>query len=241
MRRIPESFFILILSFFLLLGFIFLEGNILSLLVRWKTNSQENTPQRWVVLREMFGYAANNVFNKGYFREVGPEVHHRLLVYPQGTILEKGLLVVPKTSSETIVKLSLPKGFKDGLLTMRVTAETKHSIGVSSDLKIWKFYDYPGLAAQIENNLSLKKEDLADGRSSPCAAGSDCVFLKFLPSRDDNLNIYFDIFQYTSDSLSDQNEYYGIFSPPDEDIDYKGEKVFQPGLIYDNRKSKTNN
>lgn len=229
---IKESILILILSLFLVLGYLVLDKNILSALTEWDTVSPEVPSQKWKVLSEVYGYEATNMFDKGYAREIGSDFHRRLLVYPEGTFLEKGRFVVPSGSlSRGIIKLTLPEGFRDGLVSLRGMAKVRYRIGVSYDLKTWEFYDYPGYNMQTFYSVILKKKDLA----------SEAVYLKFLPSKDDNLSVYFDWFQYTSGLLYDKSEYYGLLFPSDIDIDYEGKEIKQPGIVvHVQNKSETN-
>lgn len=228
--RISESLSILMLSFLLVLGYLVLDKSILSALVQWKTVSTENSPHNWEVYSGIYRYAANNIFDQGYAREVGPEVHQRLSVYPENTVLENGRFVVPGNSSEGVVKLVLPEGFKDGILSLKITAKLKFSIRVSNDLQNWDLYDYPGFGAQAVYSLSLGKENSA----------KKYVYLNFLPSRNESLDIYFDIFQYISDFPLDNSEHYGVLFYPEVDIDYEGKQIIRPA-IYAKKTPKTIN
>ena len=177
-------------------------GLILSFLLM-KTASPEVYSQKWETLNRVYGYAAINIFDKGYVRETGPE----------DVPLEKG-----------VTKLALPKGFRHGILSLKTAAKSKYKIGVSFDLNNWEFYDYPGYGVKNRYSLNLEKENLTD----------ELVYLKFLPSQNENLSVYFDVFQYTANRLSDKSEHYGYFLFfPDIDIDYQGKKIIQPGVIYE--------
>lgn len=222
-----KSLLILLLSFLLVLGYMALDKNILLALVQWKEVLPEASSHKWEVLSKFYGYAASNIFDKGYTREVGPEFHKRLSVYLQEMPLEKGHFVLANNSSKNILKIALPKGFKHGTLSLKTNAKTGYSIGVSYDLNKWEFYDYPGYAVQSVYIVDLEKRNLADRTA----------YLKFVPSRNDSLSIYFDVFQYTSDLLSDVGDYKGMLFISDIEIDYDGKVITQPGVLYENKKN----
>lgn len=227
--RLSESSSILLLSFLLVLGYLFLDKNILAALSPWKAVPLEASWHRQEVLSEFFAYAATNVFDRGFVLETGPDFHRRLSVYPKKALLGKGNFVVEGESLENIVKIALPEGFRHGFLSLKTEAKTGFSIGVSSDLNNWEFYDYPGYAVRSIYNVSLEKEGLA----------GEAVYLKFNPSKNKSLSVYFQDFEYTAD-LADgakEKEYEGILFFPDIDIDYEGKIIPQPGVLYDNRKS----
>jgi len=230
MMRISEFLSVLLANFVLVLGFLVLEGNFFPAIAHLRVVIPENTSYNWEELREVYKYAANNIFEKGYMREVGPEIHPRLLSFPDGKSPEKGSFVVPANSSKGIVKLALPSGFKDGILSLQITTKSAYKIGVSYDLKNWKFYDYPGFAARALAIVSMEKGDVTNGYA----------YLKFFPSKDENLSVYFDVFQYTSDLLYDENEYYGVLFYPEVDIDYEGKNIIRPA-IYGKYSPKKNN
>lgn len=218
--RLSESSIILLLSFFLVSGFLILEGSFFPAVTHLRTIIPENTSYNWEELGEVYKYAANNIFNKGYIREVGSEINPRLLSFPDGKPPEKGSFVVPNNSSEGIVKLALPRGFKDGILSLQITTKSAYKIGFSYDLKNWTSYDYPGFGARALASVSLEKGDSASGY----------VYLRFLPAKDENLSVYFDVFQYTSDLLYDENEYYGVLFSPEVDIDYEGKNIIRQAI-----------
>lgn len=225
--RLSESSLTLLLSFLLVSGYSILDKNILSALSQWKAVPLDASLHRQEALSEFFAYAATNVFDRGFALETGPDFHRRLSVYPKGTLLGKGSFVVGGGSLENIVKVTLPEGFRHGFLSLQTEAKTGFSIGVSSDLDNWEFYDYPGYAVRSIYNVSLGKEGLA----------GEAVYLKFNPSKGESLNVYFQDLEYTADPVGDVAEYEGILFFPDIDIDYDGKIISQPGVLYDNRKS----
>jgi len=228
--RISESFSIVAVSFVLVLGFLILNGSFFPTVIHLRTIIPDNTPYNWEELGEVYKYAASNIFDRGYVREVGPEINSRLLSFPEVKPSEKGSFVVPNNSSEGIVKLVLPSGFIDGILSLQITTKSAYKIGVSYNLKNWNIYNYPGFGARALASVSLEKGDSAGGY----------VYLKFFPSKDEDLLVYFDVFQYTSGLLYDANEYSGILFFPEEDIDYEGKKIIQPA-IYGKYSPKKNN
>jgi len=220
MRRISESLSVLIIVIILLFGYFFLEENLLLSLKRIRVIQSDNTPHNWEVLTNNYTYAANNIFDKGYAREIGPEIHSRLFIYPEETPLNNGLIIVPN-NYERIVKVVLPKGFKDGVLELRITANSTFKIGISYDLKKWEFSDYPAFFMSARYDLNFEKENLF----------GEYIYLKFIPSQNENLSVYFDVFQYTSNLAKDKNETEGIFFYPETDIDFEGKKIDRP-MIY---------
>jgi len=228
--RVAESLSVLLVSFVLVLVFLLLDGSFFPAVTRLRTTIPENTPYNWEELSEVYKYAANNIFNKGYIREVGQEIRPRLLSFPDGKPSEEGSFVVPNNSLEGVVKLALPRGFKDGILSLQITTKSSCKIGVSYDLKNWKFYDYPGFGVRALASVSLEKG----------TAASEYIYLKFLPSKDEKLSVYFDVFQYSSDLLYDENEYYGVLFYPETDLDYEGKNIIRPA-IYGKYSPKKNN
>lgn len=220
--RISKFLSVLLVNFVLVLGFLILEGNFFPAIVHLRVVIPEYTSYHWEELREVYKYTANNIFDKGYIKEIGPEIHPRLLSFPDGKPSEKGSFVVLANSSEGIVKLALPKGFKDGILSLQITTKSAYKIGVSYDLKNWKFYDYSGFATRALAIVSMEKGDVANRYA----------YLKFFPSRDENLSVYFDVFQYTSDLLYDENEYFGTLFFPEVDIDYEGKNIIRPAILW---------
>lgn len=227
--RVLKSLSIFLVIFVLVLGFLILEGNFFSAIIHLRTIIPENTSYNWDELGEVYKYAANNIFDKGYVREVGSEINSRLSSFPDNKPLEKGSLVVPSGSSEGIVKLALPKGFKSGILSLQITTRSENKVGVSYDLKNWKYYDYPGFGMQ-----SLVVVDLGEGELN------ENVYLKFLPLQNPSLRVYFDVFQYIATAQNERN-IYGILFFPEIDIDYEGKEIIQQGIIYDSRTDKSNN
>lgn len=230
MMRISESLSIIAVSFVLALTFLVLEGNFFPAVAHLRVIIPENTSYNWEELGKVYKYAANNIFNKGYIREVGSEINPRLLSFPDGKLPEKGNFIVPNNSSGGIVKLALPKGFKDGILSLQITTKSAYKVGFSYDLKNWTSYDYPGFGVRALASVSLEKGDSASGY----------VYLRFLPAKDENLSVYFDVFQYSSDLLYDENEYYGVLFYPEVDIDYGGKNIIRPA-IYGKYSPKKNN
>lgn len=218
---IKESILIPMLSFLLVLGFLVLDKNILSTLTKWDTISQEVPSHKWEVFRKVYGYAATNMFNRGYTKETDFELYHRLSIYPEGESLKKGSYAVPDNAKEGLLKLVLPEGFKNGILRLRAASELGYKIGISYDLHNWEFYDYPGYKVQTFYSVDLEKKDLT-GRE---------VFLKFLPLRNEGLDVHFDIFQYVSNQVYDEKGYNDLLFSPDMDIDYEGKKIIQPGIV----------
>ncbi len=216
----PGKLSVLIPTFFLLLGYVFLEGKILSSLAIGKGLSLYDYPYAWEAEREADRYSAIKAFDQGYSREIGQEFRRRLTAYPQGAF-----------SSEKIVKLSLPPGFKDGMLRLRGRTNSKYSIGVSADLKNWRDNEYPGFVGRETTCIVfLTAGDSAGGN----------VYLKFIPAKEEKLEIFFDMFEYTS-SLVQEKKYYNLLFIPEVDIDYDGQKIDRPGYLYDTRKASPKN
>ncbi len=225
-----ETIKVLFLSFLLFSGYVAIDKNISSSLFNWKTISKENYNYEKQSLTDAFSFAATNIFDQGYTREVGAQVWRRLSVVSDGLFLKEGFFLVPGNASEGLVKLILPEGFKDGNLSLKVTADSKYTVGFSPDLKNWQFRDFPGFGEQGLYTLNLKKE----------LNLKEKVYLKFLNHQNGNLNIYFDIFQYSASPSVDNNEYYGILFFPEVDIDYEGKQIIRPA-VYAKKNPKTNN
>lgn len=221
-----------LLSLLLLFGYLLIERNILFSLPVWKAVSHDDFSYKWEVMREAYQYSATKIFDKGYVREDGLEVQRRVLTYPGGDSLKDGFLILPKDTLEGIVKFSLPKGFQDGTLWLKATTKSKFTIGVSDDLEAWQLKEYPGFLNQITYyTVNLKKGNFIN----------DLVYLKFTSFNNENLSVYFDILEYTSNLVYDENEYYNLLFPPETDIDFEGKEIIRQGLIYVKKKPNPNN
>lgn len=227
--KISDSLSIVLVSFVLVFGFLIVEGSFFPAAAHLRKIIPENTPYNWKELGEVYKYSANKIFDKGYFREIGPMIHPRLLLLPGGKPPVEGSFVLQNNFSESIVKFTLPKGFIDGILSLQITTESAYKIGVSYDLKNWNIYDYPGFGVRALSAVSLEKKESA----------GEYLYLKFLPVGDESLSVYFDVFQYTSALLYDPREYFGVLFFPEIDIDYEGKKIIQPPVYvkYDSKKN----
>lgn len=213
-------------SFLLLAGYLVLEKNTLLAFFEQKVELARVSSHTLETLGGIYRYATSSIFDKGYVWEEGSEIQRRLLVYPKNIPLSEGHLVVSSNSSENIIRFTLPEGFKTGVLTWDATSKLDYKVGVSYDLNSWEDHDYQGYATRIGDNISFRKRSSAD----------KFVYLRFLPSKDEKLDIYLYLFQYVSDLTHQQSEIYGLLFYPDTKIDYKGKEIVQPGIIYDSRK-----
>lgn len=226
-----KSLSILLLSFFLVLGYLALNRNILYSLAQRKVVPTCISLQRQEALDRYYEYWATNIFDKGYAKYAGADLNSRLMVYPGNIPLEDGRFVILRNSSRNIIKISVPKGLRHGALRLDINASSGYSIGVSYDLENWKFTNYPGYSERLMNIVSLKKGNLPN----------ELVYLKFVPHGNQSLNVYFNEFQYTIDFPNDIADYSGnLLFYPDIDVDYKGKIINQPGISYEEYKSKKN-
>ncbi len=211
---------VFILSLFLVLVYLVLDQNY----IHWQTTPPAAYQQQQEVLREIYRYAANNIFDKGYQREIESELHRRLSIYPSLELLERGQLLMPDNSAEKVLKLDLPSGFRGGILSLKVTTDSNYVIGVSPDLNSWQLTEFPGNGQKVVANLNLVSADFLTG----------VAYLKLLPAANKSLSVYFDIFQYLAGEQTDPSQYQGYFLfLPDTDIDYQGKAIIQPGVIYE--------
>lgn len=223
---VKREFSSLLLSFLLILGYLFLNKKSLSpLLQRVPRVPQNISLYKQEVWNQFYQYQAINIFDKGYAIERGPQFHKRLLASPEDVPLEKECFVVEDNSSEGTIKIVLPEGFRDGVLSSKIEAQSEYSIEVSSDLKSWQFYNYPGYSEPLKNTLSLEKKNLPHG----------VVYLKFVPKSNETLGVCFDEFQYTSALPSNVVDYSDhLLFPPDIEVDYDGEIIYQPAVRWQN-------
>lgn len=211
----------------MLVGYLFLDKDLLSGLVTLK--KQSSTPlsyYRQVALLRV-KYAATNIFDKGYRREIGSDLYQRLSVFPKGELFTTGSYSLLKNAPEGIVKLALPKGFKDGVLGLIVKSQSEFVISVSSDLKIWSNENFKGSLVQATYCVGLEKNKVNE----------NSLYLKFTSSSNEEINIIFDTFQYVSTIPNQEKAYYGYFFFPDTKISDSGEKIIEPAVIYDDRKN----
>lgn len=212
----------LIFGLFLASAFLIFRRNELYPLLHRQFVPPEITRYKQEVLDKYYQYQAINIFDKGYNRLLGSELNNLLTIYPQDKLLNNSSLSVSFESSEKIVKVFLPKEFKDGILRIDSNSESAFSIGISYDLKNWGFFNYPGYSEQLMNILYLKQSELSN----------NMVYLEFLPLQNKSLNVNFVEFQYISTLPKKMVDYSGhILFFPDVDVDYNGQIINKPGII----------
>ncbi|MCL5090684.1 MAG: hypothetical protein M1514_01600 [Patescibacteria group bacterium] len=217
------------LTFFLLLGYALLNRDFFSLLAFWKTReTREHYSYNQGSLQKIYEYASVNIFDKGYVRDTGLGLLQRLSVFPQGTLLKESNFLIKENSPEMIIKIVLPKGFKDGILSFKAISKSRFNILVSYDQKTWEAYSYPGFPIKTTEVLPLKNKN----------PGCEAVYVK-PSSLTDDLSINFDAFQYLADPLPDKDEY-GLIFFPDYELDLNGKKIDQPGIVYEKKISQEN-
>lgn len=211
-------------------GYFILNRNNLSALTHLETPSPHqpfNEREGW---DEFYAYAAANIFDKGYGKEVGPEFHQRLSSYPENKPLIRGTVVVDNQPPEAVTKITLPEGFRHGLFSFRAVSRGVFSISVSDDRDSWETFDYFDSSERLIHTMPLKKED----------SFGEAVYLKFLP-KNESLEIYFDVFQYVSDLPNGVVDYGNrLLFGSDVDIDYNGKITVQPRVTYEEYKSRGN-
>lgn len=200
------SFFITLL----ILGYLLFNRNPLYALIQRKVIPPEAGLYKKQVLDQYLAYWSGNIIDKGFFR-----------LKVQG---ERKSTVVTKDSLESIIKISLPKGFKHGILRFYTNANSEFLVEVSPDQKNWKTTSYPGYTEASANILNLSKKD----------SDNNAVFIKFTTLNNQLLQFSFDEFLLVSDLPSDTKDYshYLLFFP-DVDVDYDGRIINRPGMLYE--------
>lgn len=217
----------MVVVFILLFIYFLVEKNFLISLARLRMVVPENTPHNWEVLTNNFTYAANNIFDKGYVREIDPDLHNRLFSYPgnlpinevsiEDSLVSGKYIVIPNNKEE-VIKMVLPKGFKNGVLELSIAANSAFKIETSYDLKSWVLNDFQSFVLPARYDLNFNEENFS----------RENLYLKFISPLKEGLRVHFDVFQYTTDSPIDKNETEGIFFFPETDIDYEGKEIERP-------------
>lgn len=218
-----KSTIVLWISFLLFFLYIFIDKNVFFVLTNWKTISKENYSYDLESLRTNFTYSAENIFEPGYKREIEEEIYRRVSIYLTGKPLENGSLILANDQPEAIVKIALPDGFEGGILTIRTITRSKFKVGVSFDLKNWKFSEYPGFTDLTYNIVSFDK------------TSEKYAYLKFVPSLGEKLIVNFSIFQYVSKFFVAEDPSNKVLFYPETDIDYQGNKIIRQGIMYGNK------
>lgn len=225
-----EKVIILLFCLVMICGYVLVDKNTAAVLTKWQTVTPENYVYELQSLNDAYSFVASNIFDQGYVREIGSQVWQRLSVITDNLFFKEGFFLIPSNYAEGIVKLKTPEGFRDGNLSLKATTDSGFRVGVSLDQKNWQFQEFPGFGTQGLYSLNISKKGFF----------SENLYLKFLPSQNKTLTIYFDFFQYTANPPVDNKEYAGILFFPEIDIDYEGKHIVRPA-IYAKKSPKTNN